>query len=109
IIMNGCLRRENIPEINLEIKIKGEPKESLWDDPWQDISLLGEEKIIKGIKMRSEIANRLNSLGSATVKFKSKVKGEICFQLVCNETKEAVKLAYSLIKDLQLFFEISLY
>jgi parallel beta-helix repeat protein len=109
IIMSGCLKRENIPITSLELKIEGEPKEPSWDDPWQDISILGEAKIIKGIKARSEIANRLKSLGTAVIKFESQTKGEICFQLTCNEAKESVKLAYLLIKDLQLFFEISLY
>ncbi|UCG04093.1 MAG: hypothetical protein JSW11_08915 [Candidatus Heimdallarchaeota archaeon] len=108
IIMSGCLKRENIPKTNLELKIDGEPKEPSWGDPWQDIFLIGEEKIIRGIKACSEIANRMNSLGTVFIKFESQIKGE-CFQLTCNETEESIKLAYSLIKDLQLFFEVSLY
>lgn len=107
--ISGCLKRENLPLVNLELRIDGEPKEPSWSDPWQDISLLGEEKIIKRIKIRSEIANRMNSLGTVFIKFESQTKGKICFQLICNETENSVKLAHSLIKDLQLFFEISLY
>lgn len=95
--------------MDLELKIDQEPRDLSWDDPWQDITLLGEEKIIKGIKMRSEIADRLASLGTAVVKVESQTKGEICLQITCNETEEALKLTHSLIKDLQLMFEIAFY
>ena len=57
--------------------------------------------------MRSEISNSLNSLGSALVKVSSPVEGEIFIKITCNETSEAVKQAYSLITDLQSFFEIN--
>ena len=109
IIMSGCLKRQNLPLANLELQINGEPRQPSWDDPWQDITLSGEEKILKQIKLRSEIADRLTSLGTALIKVESQTKGEICIQLTCTEAKEAIKHAYSLIKDLQLFFEISFY
>ena len=107
--MGGCLKKPNLPQINLELKTGGEPRQPSWEDPWQDITLIGEENVIKRIKMRSEIADRLVSLGEAKVKVESKNERELCLQLTCNETQEAIKIAYSLIKDLQFFFEISYY
>ncbi|MFX1285016.1 MAG: zinc ribbon domain-containing protein [Promethearchaeota archaeon] len=109
IIMSGCLRRQNLPLVNLELKINEEPRQPSWDDPWLDITLSGEERILKRIKLRSEIANRLASLGTALIKVESEVKGEICLHLTCKETQDAIRLAYSLLKDLQLFLEISFY
>ena len=49
------------------------------------------------------------SLGKVRIKADSQTKGEICLRLTCNETKDAIKNAYSLIKDLQSYFEFSLY
>ncbi len=109
IIMSGCLKRQNLPIVNLELKINGEPGQPSWEDPWYKITLTGEESIIKRIKLRSEIADRLISLGTAFIKVESEIQGEICILLSCNETQEAVKVAYSLIRDLQSFFEISFY
>jgi ribosomal protein L40E len=109
IIMAGCLKKTHLPLVNLELKTEGEPRQPSWDDPWNGIALIGEEKVLKRIKRRSEIANRFVSLGEAKVKVESQTKGEICLQLTCYETPEAIKIAYSLIKDLQLFFEISYY
>lgn len=109
IIMEGCLKKQNLPLVNLELKTEGEPRQPSWEDPWQDIALIGEEKVLKRIKMRSGIAHQFVSLGEAKIKVESQKKGEICLQLTCNETEEAIKIAYSLIKDLQLFLEISFY
>lgn len=91
------------------MKIDEAPRIPSYDNPWTDITLVGEEKIIQQIKLRNEIANRLLSLGSAVVKVESPIKGELNLQLTCNADVEAIKQAYSLIKDLQLFFDISSY
>ncbi|MHA2247004.1 MAG: right-handed parallel beta-helix repeat-containing protein [Candidatus Hodarchaeales archaeon] len=107
IVMSGYLQQQNLPRMNLELKIDGKPRKPSWDNPWQDITLLGEEKIIKGIKQNTEIAGQLSSLGTALVKVESPTKGEISLHLTCNETNEAIEHAYSLIKDLQLFFDSS--
>ncbi|MFX0124088.1 MAG: hypothetical protein ACFFAE_10660 [Candidatus Hodarchaeota archaeon] len=109
IIMEGCLKKPNLPLVKLELKTEGEPRQLSWEDPWQNITLFGEENVLKRIKMRTEIAERIVSLGEAEVKVESQTKGEICLRLSCIETEEAIKSAYSLIKDLQLFFEISFY
>lgn len=109
IIMSWNHTGENFPRINLEMKIDEAPRIPSYDDPWTDITLAGEEKIIQQIKLRNEIANRLLSLGSAVVKVESHIKGELNLQLTCNADVEAIKQAYSLIKDLQLFFDISSY
>lgn len=109
IMMSGCLKRPNLQLGNLILKTEGEPRQPSWDDPWKDITIIGEEEIIEQIKQRSEIANQLASLGKVEIKVESQNKGDICIQLICNETKETVKNAYSLIKDLQLFLEISFY
>ena len=79
------------------------------DDPWKDITLIGEEKIIKQIKFRSGIANRLTSLGTTVVTINSPTKEELVMQLTCNEDSEAIRHAYALIKDLQLFLDVSFY
>ena len=107
--MSSCLKRLNLSEVNLESKIDGEPRQPSWDDLWEEITLIGEEKIINRIKLRREIANRLASIGTALIKVGSPTKGEICIQLTSNETPEVVKEAYLLIKDIQSFFEISYY
>ncbi|UCG00968.1 MAG: zinc ribbon domain-containing protein [Candidatus Heimdallarchaeota archaeon] len=109
ILLEGCLRKSNLPFVNLELKTEGEPKQPSWEDPWRNINLSGGERVLNGIKMHSGIANQLVSLGKAEVKVESQTKGEICIQLTCIEMEEAVSIAYSLIKDLQLFFEISFY
>lgn len=107
--MEGCLIKPNLPKIDLKLKTEGEPRQASWEDPWRDISLIGEENVLKRLQMRSEIADQLVSLGTVEIKVESQIKGELCFELSCNETEEAIKVAYSLIKDLRLFFEISLY
>lgn len=109
VTMSGCLKRMNLPKVNLELKTDGEPRQPSWDDPWEEITLIGEEKIINKIKSRREIANRLASIGTAHIKVGSPTKGEICIRLTSNETPEVVKDAYLLIKDMQSFFELSYY
>jgi hypothetical protein len=109
VTMSGCLKRLNLPKVNLELKIDGEPRQLSWDDPWEGITLMGEEKIISRIKLRSEIANRLASVGTALIKVRSPTKGEICIRLTGNRTPEVIENAYLLIKDIQSFFEISYY
>ncbi|MHA2248136.1 MAG: NosD domain-containing protein [Candidatus Hodarchaeales archaeon] len=109
IIMSGCSKRDNLPKVTLELKTRGEPRGPSWGEPWRDIIMTGDKEVIAGIKPRSEISNSLNSLGTALVKVFSPVEGEIYIKITCNETSEAVKQAYSLITDLQSFFEISYY
>ncbi|MHA2225667.1 MAG: hypothetical protein ACXAC8_10715 [Candidatus Hodarchaeales archaeon] len=65
--------------------------------------------MIDQLKLRTEIANRMTSLGTALVTIKSHIKGEINIQLTCNEDAAAIKDTYSLLKDLQLFLEVSFY
>ena len=103
--MSGNLTHQNLPKVALELNIDRKLKQPSSDDPWRDITALGDENIIKGIKLRTEIANRLASLGTALVKVESPVKGEIHFALTSDKTREAIQLTYSLIKDLQLFLE----
>ncbi|MFX0122728.1 MAG: nitrous oxide reductase family maturation protein NosD [Candidatus Hodarchaeota archaeon] len=109
IIMSGHLIRNNLPKVTLELKSHGEPRGPSWGDPWQEISMKGDKDVIAGIKIRSEIPNSLNSLGSALVEIMSPREGEIYIKITCNEIDEAVKQAYSLITALQSFFEISYY
>ncbi len=52
VTMSGCLKRLNLPKVNLELKTDGEPRQPSWDDPWEDITLIGEEKIINRLKLR---------------------------------------------------------
>jgi hypothetical protein len=109
ILMSGCLKRDNLPKVTLELKTRGEPRGPSWGDPWRDITMSGDKNVIAGIKLRSEISNSLNSLDTALVKVISPVEGEIHIKITCNETSEALKQAYSLITALQSFFEISFY
>ncbi|MFX1283626.1 MAG: hypothetical protein ACFFB5_08225 [Promethearchaeota archaeon] len=109
IVMNGSLKQPNLPKVSLELKITGKPREPSWDDLWQEITITGDEKIITGIKQKSEISYRLSSLGTALVKVESPKKGEINLTITCNETREAITQAYTLITNLQSFFEISIY
>jgi ribosomal protein L40E len=110
IIMNGCLKRSNLPTVNIELKAEGDPRQPSWDNLWKDIIIIGEEEeVIARIKKQSKIADQLASLGNVELKIKSKDDGDICLRLTCDETKESVKIAFSLIKDLKLFFEISFY
>jgi parallel beta-helix repeat protein len=101
IMMSGCLERSDNLIVNFELKIDELPESFSYDDPWQDIKLIGDENIILGIKQQSEIANRLTSIGTALVKVESSTKGEIWIELTFDESKEAVNHAYSLIKNLQ--------
>ncbi|MFX1507595.1 MAG: nitrous oxide reductase family maturation protein NosD [Promethearchaeota archaeon] len=107
IILSGQSMREDFPKVTLEIKTYGDPRGPSWGDPWRDITMTGDKEVIAGIKIRSEIANSLNSLGTASVNVTSPIKGKIQIKITCIENKEAVKHAYSLITDLQSFFELS--
>ncbi|UCG01426.1 MAG: right-handed parallel beta-helix repeat-containing protein [Candidatus Heimdallarchaeota archaeon] len=107
IIMSGHSKRDDFPKVTLEMKTHGEPRGPSWGDPWRDITMTGDKEVITKIKIRSVISNSLNSLGTALVNITSPVKGEIHIKITCNETRDAVKHAYSLITDLQSFFEIS--
>ncbi|UCG00967.1 MAG: right-handed parallel beta-helix repeat-containing protein [Candidatus Heimdallarchaeota archaeon] len=110
IIMSGCLKKPEISEkLFIELKIDGDPRESIWDNPWKDITLKGEDKIIRGIKLRTEIANGLNSLGTALIKAESKIIGELYIELSCIKTTEAIKHAFTLVRELQSYFDISFY
>ncbi|MFX1285054.1 MAG: hypothetical protein ACFFB5_15445 [Promethearchaeota archaeon] len=104
IVMNGCLKHQDLSNVSFELKIE-EKQKQYSGDPWQHITLVGEEMIIKEIKLRSEIAERLLSLSPIHVLVDSPNQGDICIQLTCNETDEAIKRAYLLIIDLQSFFE----
>lgn len=59
--------------------------------------------------MRTEIADHFVSLGSVEIKVKSESKWEKCIHLSCAEVDEVIPNAFMLIRDLQLFFEISMY
>ena len=109
IIMEGCLKKLGLPLINLELKCEGEPRQLSWEDPWEDITVIGEENILNRIKMRAEIASHLASLGTVEIKVQSESKEEICIQLSCVEVDEVIKNAFTLIRDLQLFLEVSTY
>lgn len=109
IIMKCYLKGQDFQQVYLELKIEGMPRQPSWDDFWKDIILHGEEKLIKQIKLRHEIANRLTSLGTALVKVESTKESEISIQLTCNVSEHAIKHSYALFKDLQLFFDISFY
>lgn len=109
VVLSGCLTQQKMAISNLEIKIEGKPRPYSWDNPWQDITLLGEEKIINRLKNRTELANRLISLGTAVLKVNTIAKGDICVQVTCNDNDDVIKNAYSLITDIKSFIEISLY
>ncbi len=109
IIMSGCMKRPSLPEVVLKAKIDRDPQPASWDKPWDDIFLEGEEKIIQRLKHRYEIAHHLSSLGKTMLEAKSPSKGEICISITCIESEEAIKFAFSLLRDLQSFFEISFY
>ncbi|MFX1505618.1 MAG: hypothetical protein ACFFDC_05840 [Promethearchaeota archaeon] len=109
IIMEGCMKKLGLPLINLELKCEGEPRQLSWEDPWEAITVIGEKNILNRIKMRTEIADYLASLGTVDIKVKSESKGEIFIQLSCIKVDEVIKKAFTLIRDLQLFLEISTY
>jgi hypothetical protein len=107
--MEGCMKKLGLPSINMGLKCEGEPRQLSWENPWQNIVLIGEDQFLKRIKMRAEIADHIVSLGTVEIKVKSETEGEICIQLSCVEVDEAIKKSFTLIRDLQLFLEISTY
>ena len=107
IIMEGWMRGEKIKAPNLEIKVYGEPRRPSWEDPWLDIELNGDFNFIDQIKSRGTMADNFASLGTCTVKIKSDKEGEIHLCIMCAESKETIERAYTLIKELQSFLELS--
>lgn len=109
IIMRGCLNRPLLPQVSFELKIEGLSSQPSWDNPWQDIRLYGEEIILDRIRTKRGIAEKLNSLGTASAKVESHKQGEICIYITCIERQDVIEIAYSLMKDFQSFCEILLY
>ncbi len=109
IAMKACMKGEKITAPNLEIIVSGEPKRPSWENPWQNIELIGENEFIERIKSRGTMADNFVSLGTSTVKIESAKEGEIHLCITCDESKEAIERAYSLIKELQSFLELSQY
>jgi hypothetical protein len=96
--------------VTLKANIDRDPQPSgSWDNPWDNILLEGEEEIIRRYKHRNEMVHHLSSLSRAILEAKSPSKGEICISITCIESEETIKIAISLLRDLQSFFEISFY
>ena len=107
--MSGGIKRSSLPKVDLKANIDQDPQPASWDNPWDNILLEGEEEIIRRLKHRNQIAHHLSSLGRAILEAKSSSKGEICIKITCNESEETIKITYSLLRDLQSFFELSFY
>ncbi len=105
IIMRGWLEQRDKRLIKLELKIDESPTQFSYDEPWRDITLIGNEDVIQGIKQRREIANRLISLGTALVKVESPPIGRICIQITSQESKETINNAFFLLQELQSFID----
>lgn len=106
--MSGCLSQQNAPSVDLELKTEGEPRRLTGFDPWQTITLAGEDHILKRLKLRRGIARKMASLGTVTVKVDSPLIDKICIQIACNDSKESIAQSYALMKDCSSFLEYSL-
>ena len=84
VIMSGCMKHPTIPSVNLELQTNKELLPHSNDDYWQNITLTGDERVINGIKQRSDIAERMSSIGTVFIGVESQTTGEICIRLICN-------------------------
>ncbi|UCE13691.1 MAG: zinc ribbon domain-containing protein [Candidatus Heimdallarchaeota archaeon] len=109
IIMSGCLKRQNLPLVNFDLNKDGLPSQPSWDDPWQNIATSGEEIMLDRIRTKRGIAEKLNTLNTVSVRVESPKQGEICIFITCTERQDVIESAYSLMKEIQSFCEISLY
>ena len=103
------LKRQNVTTSNLEVKVSQEPWKPSWENPWQDIEMIGEQNFIERIKSKREIADKFASLGTVNVKIESAKKGEIDLYITCYKSKDVIERAFLLLKDLQWFLEMSQY
>lgn len=97
----------NIVELNM--KVAGKPRNNFWDNPWDDIAISGNDKeIIKSLIARSDIAAKLNSMGTADINISTKNAKIACISIIFIFNKTMIELAYSLLKNLQFFFELAI-
>ncbi|MFQ5980679.1 MAG: zinc ribbon domain-containing protein [Candidatus Heimdallarchaeota archaeon] len=106
--MSGCLSRENLPSVDLELNAEGEPQRLPGFDLWQTITLTGDDRTLKRLKLRRGIARKMVSLGTVTVKVDSPLLDKICIQIVCTDSKDSIARSYALMKEIQSFLEYSL-
>lgn len=107
VFMSGCLKHRDEVSVNLELAVVKELERTTLADPWKEIALSGDQDIISAIKLRRGIARRMISLGEATALTQSPSPGEICLQVISNESEDAISQSYELFKDLQSFFDHS--
>jgi parallel beta-helix repeat protein len=105
IIMQSNLKHQIGQQVSFEIKIDRSMKDSVYSYPWQDIAISGDEKISESLKQKTEIADRLHSLGTAYVKVDSVIEKEIQIQITCKESKAAVEHAFALTTEIQSFLD----
>jgi hypothetical protein len=106
----GFMENNGDVDISMHIENTGDPREADWDNPWRNISIEGNNNtLLEKIRNRREIADRLASMKSGKITVKNTDNKMIRIEIKTEETPENVNLAYSLLKDIQWFLEITLY
>lgn len=108
--MKGCINNSKGIKLELLLESRGEPRERSWNNPWGDITISGNNhEIIEKLKIRSEIAGRMSSMGTVKIHIESSRNDSLCISLDFDSNKLMMDLAYSVVKDLQFFFDIAIY
>ncbi len=89
----------------ISINNSHEPQAPTWDDPWKNIESTGNENILKQLKHRTAIANRINEVGNINIDIIGSEDG-ISYSIQVDKSKTAITAGYSLFIDLVWFIEM---
>ncbi len=105
ILLSGVSIQIPQNDFSLHITNTHESRSPSWENPWKEIDIKGNEFIVKQLKHRTAIANRIKELGTMKIDITGSKNG-IKYDILGLKSKEGITIGYSLLLDLVWFFEM---